>query len=320
MLCADSCFNKTLRGGSGYQVDSDKKPHNEKGRGLPGGLAHTCEHTRTNTYKSKYIKHVCAYTTRSKHREEQVACHRLVPNGIGRPVQGTVIKSTQRPIAKTGHGTKEAMKGRGTDPAITHWSQSRVLLRGGPGSLSLSTVLSEWAATVYAYLPPHTHTLHFSDTCATLYVKNAATYFLFMRALPVLGDKYLQWVAVRSVFVSRLPNHAQHVNTHLIIFAPSIWVNEKPLSMSWSHSYCPTLKCITVMCERDGKTETQNSLRKRLTFTEARMQLNFCWRILCILLPEAKKGSMAGCSAKRGSRKKDTCVLGRKAASGLWPS
>lgn len=28
MLCADSCFTKTLRGGSGYQVASDKKPHN----------------------------------------------------------------------------------------------------------------------------------------------------------------------------------------------------------------------------------------------------------------------------------------------------
>ena len=48
-------------------------------------------------------------------------------------------------------------------------------------------------------------------------MKNATTYFLFMRVLPVLGDKYLQWVVVHSVFVSRLPNHAQHVNTHLII-------------------------------------------------------------------------------------------------------
>lgn len=90
--------------------------------------------------------------------------------------------------------------------------------------------------------------------------------------------------------------------------------------MSWFHFYRPTLKC-TQWCERDGKTKTKNSLR-RLTFTEARMQLNFCWRILCILLPEAKKGSMAGCSVKRGSREKDTCILGRKAASGLtfWPS
>ena len=41
---------------------------------------------------------------------------------------------------------------------------------------------------------------------------------------------------------------------------------------------------------------------ERLTFTEARMQLNFCCSILCILLQEAKKESMAGCSAKRGSR------------------
>lgn len=137
-----------------------------------------------------------------------------------------------------------------------------------------------------------------------------------MRALPGLVDKYLQWVVVHSVFVSRLPNHAQHVNTQLII-----WVNEKSLNMSWSHSSRLTLKCITVMWER-REIKNKEQLEKRLTFTEARMQLNFCWPILCILLPEAKKGSMAGCSAKRGSRKKDTCVLGRKAASGLtfWPS
>ncbi len=145
--------------------------------------------------------------------------------------------------------------------------------------------------------------------------------FIYACTLPVLGDKYLQWVAVHSVFMSRLPNHAQHVNTHLII---SHWV----FGLMRSHwtwvGPTPTARHSSALqwCERDGKTKTKNSLRKRLTFTEARMQLNFCWRILCILLPEAKKGSMAGCSAKRGSRKKDTCVLGRKAASGLtfWPS
>lgn len=72
--------------------------------------------------------------------------------------------------------------------------------------------------------------------------------------------------------------------------------------------------------ETTERKQTRQQLEyKRLTFTEARMQLNFCGRILCILLPEAKKGSMAGCSAKRGSRTKteDTCVLGSKAASGL---
>lgn len=49
MLCADSCFNKTLRGGSGYQVDSDKEPHNEKGKRPARGSR---VHTRTNTYIS----------------------------------------------------------------------------------------------------------------------------------------------------------------------------------------------------------------------------------------------------------------------------
>lgn len=71
--------------------------------------------------------------------------------------------------------------------------------------------------------------------------ENAATYFLFMRALPALGDKYLQWVAVRSVFVSRLPNHAQHVNTHLIIShwvfglmrSHWTWVGPTPLALQW---------------------------------------------------------------------------------------
>lgn len=71
----------------------------------------------------KHIKHVRVHTTRSTHREEQVACHRLVPNGIGRRVQGTVIKPTQWPTAKTGHGTKEAVKRNGAFPAITCWSE-----------------------------------------------------------------------------------------------------------------------------------------------------------------------------------------------------
>lgn len=85
MLCADSCFSKTLRGGSGYRVPSDKKPHNRKGRGLPGVLAQTCERTHKHRH-IKDIKHVRSYTTKSTHTEKQVACHRLVTNGIGRPV------------------------------------------------------------------------------------------------------------------------------------------------------------------------------------------------------------------------------------------
>lgn len=152
----------------------------------------------------------------------------------------------------------------------------------------------------------HLRTKHFTDTWATVSVKNfAATCLLFMRALPALGDKYLQWVAVRSVFVSRLPNHAQHVNTHLIIShwvfglmgSHWTWVGPTPTAQH-SNAYSDVRE--TWKHRRKKKRE---QLKKRLTFTEARMQLNFCWRILCILLPEAKKGSMAGCSAKRGSRK-----------------
>lgn len=43
-----------------------------------------------------------------------------MPNGIGRPVQGTVIKPTQQLIVKTGHGTKEEVKGSGAIAAFTH--------------------------------------------------------------------------------------------------------------------------------------------------------------------------------------------------------
>lgn len=124
---------------------------------------------------------------------------------------------------------------------------------------------------------------------------------------------YSRWWCVQWLFVLRLPKHAAGKHT-LDYFARSIFLfNEKSLNMNRSCQWC----------DKDGRKQKQqrkkktNSLRKRLTFTEARMQLNFCWRILCILLPEAKKGSMAGCSAKRGSRKKDMCVLGRNAASGL---
>lgn len=128
MLCADSCFSETLRGGSGYQVASDQKPRDRKKkkrkRLYPGVVSlHTHTHTHTD------IKH--SYTTRITHREEQVACHRLVANGIGRPVEGTVIKPTQWPIAKTGHGTKVAMKGGETDPAITPCSHTAGLCWGG---------------------------------------------------------------------------------------------------------------------------------------------------------------------------------------------
>lgn len=226
MLCADSCFNKTLRGGSGYQVDSDKEPHNEKGKRPAGGLAYI--HAQTHTYQTHQTC-ACVWTTRSKHREEQVACHRLVPNGIGRPVQGTVIKPTQSPIAKTGHGTKEAMKGGGTDPTITHWSQTAGFCWGLDLALCGSTTLP-------ARLP------YYPATRVTVYEENGATYFLFMRVLPVPVDKYLQWVAVRSVFVSRLPNHAQHVNTHLIISSwafglmRSHWTWVGPTPTAWHSS------------------------------------------------------------------------------------
>lgn len=47
MLCADSCFKKTLRGGSGYKVASDKKPHDKKARGFAqGSHAHVSIHTQ----------------------------------------------------------------------------------------------------------------------------------------------------------------------------------------------------------------------------------------------------------------------------------
>lgn len=66
MLCADSCFNKTLSGGSGYQVASDKKAHDKKGRGFTrGGLVHTWAYTNRHI---EHIKH--SYTIRITHREE----------------------------------------------------------------------------------------------------------------------------------------------------------------------------------------------------------------------------------------------------------
>jgi len=244
MLCADSCFNKTLRGGSGYQVDSDKEPHNEKGKRPAWG---SCAHMWAYTHKHihiKHIKHVRACTTRSKHREEQVACHRLVANGIGRPVQGPVIKPTQSPIAKTGHGTKEAMKEGGTDPAITHWSQTAGFCWGVDLALCVCVcVFLQYSMNaLLQYMHVYPCTPLFSDTRVTAYIKNAATYFLFMRALLVPGDKYLQWVAVRSVFVSRLPNHAQHVNTHSIIsrwafgLMRSHWTWVGPTPTAWHSS------------------------------------------------------------------------------------
>lgn len=123
-----------------------------------------------------------------------------------------------------------------------------------------------------------------------------------------------------SVFVSRLPNHAQHVNTHLIT---SQWVfNVMESHWTWAGPTSAAQHPSAGMTERekrDGKPKNENSWRKRLTFTEARMQLNFCWCILCILLPEAKKKSMAGCSAKRGSRKR-TCVYWVEQQPQAWPS
>lgn len=69
MLCADSCFSKTLKGGSGYQVASDKKPHNEKREEiLPGGLEHTCERPRTNTDISN-TSNMCVHTQPRTHTE-----------------------------------------------------------------------------------------------------------------------------------------------------------------------------------------------------------------------------------------------------------
>lgn len=125
-----------------------------------------------------------------------------------------------------------------------------------------------------------------------------------------------------------LPNHAQHVNTHLIIshwvfrLMGSLWTWVGPTPATW---YLSAYSNVWEKQRWGGGTKRKRNrkkcLRKRLTFTEARMQLNFCGRILCILLPEAKKGSKAGCSAKRGSRKKkDMCVLGWKAKLISWPS
>lgn len=176
MLCADSCFNKTLGGGSGYQVASDKKPHDgKKGRGFAGGgrgPVHTCERTHTKAAVSN-TSNMCVRTQlgAQTHREEQVACHRLVTNGIGRPEQVTVIKPTQWLIAKTGHGTKGAMKGRGTDPDITHCSQAAGLRSGV--DLALCVWVSKYStmsALLHVY-PSLYRLMYFSDTSATVYVK-----------------------------------------------------------------------------------------------------------------------------------------------------
>lgn len=61
MLCTDSRFNKTLRGGSGYQVASDKKPHNGKGKRPARTHTHTHAHRHI-----KHIKHVSSYTTHTE--------------------------------------------------------------------------------------------------------------------------------------------------------------------------------------------------------------------------------------------------------------
>ena len=69
MLCADSCFNKTLGGGSGYQVASDKEPRNGKGKRLCLGVSCTRERTHTNTDISN-TSNVRSYTTRRTHTEK----------------------------------------------------------------------------------------------------------------------------------------------------------------------------------------------------------------------------------------------------------
>lgn len=95
--------------------------------------------------------------------EEQVACHRLVPNGIGRPVQGAVIKPTQWLIAKNrtwNTGGNERKKDRSCHYTLI--TDSKVLLRGGPDSVCVcvSTVLCECAAIaccMHMYVKPSAH-------------------------------------------------------------------------------------------------------------------------------------------------------------------
>jgi len=62
--------------------------------------------------------------------------------------------------------------------------------------------------------------------------------------------------------------------------------------------------------ERDGKTKRKQQLKKKTNLYRSKNAAQFLLTILCILLPEAKKGSMAGCSAKRGSRKKGHVCIG----------
>lgn len=93
-----------------------------------------------------------------------------------------------------------------------------------------------------------THMQPFIWKCSNLLFIYAST--------AVLGDKYLQWVAVRSVFLSRLPNHAQHVKHTLDYFALHIWVNEKSLNVSWTHSHTTRHSSALQWCERDGKKQT----------------------------------------------------------------
>lgn len=178
MLCADSCFSETLRGGSGYQVASDQKPHDrrkkkKKRKRLYPGVMSLHTHTHTD------IKH--SYTTRITHREERVACHRLAANGIGRPVEGTVIKPTQWPIAKTGHGTKVAMKGGETDPAITHCSHTAGLCGGV--DLAPSACFLQFSAHVAPPVRPSTvrRPNRFSHAHAAVRTRKCS-HFLFIYA------------------------------------------------------------------------------------------------------------------------------------------
>lgn len=88
---------------------SDNTPHNGKGHASQFHFVCPQKQWRKSSKNTRP-----AYTRRNTQtkQQEHLAGRRLVPNGTGRPVRGTVIKHTQRLVGKTGSRTKEAMKGR----------------------------------------------------------------------------------------------------------------------------------------------------------------------------------------------------------------
>lgn len=75
------------------------------------------------------------------------------------------------------------------------------------------------------------------------------------------------------------------------------------VSQSHSHSCVFEVKC------------TWRKAGERLTFTEARMQLSFCWSILCILLPELKRWVWRSVLQREGQEKMLTWIFRSKTFS-----